>query len=86
MSRTSGGTTTSFLYDGSQVQLEAQGATVTSVYSYGNSLTRQDGEFPMFDGHGSERTVTNSSQTVTGTQNLDAFEVQEGNTGSSNKP
>ena len=40
----------------------------------------------MFDGHGSERTVTNSSQTVTGTLNVDAFGVQAGSTGSSSDP
>ncbi len=64
MSRTSAGTT-NFYYDGGQVQLEAQGGTVTSVYSYGNALTRKDGEFSMFDGYRPERTVTNSSKTAT---------------------
>ena len=86
VSRTAGGVTTSFLYDGGKVLLEKQGSTTSATYSYGSALTRKDGEFPLFDGHGSERTVTNSSQTVTGTLNLDAFGVQAGSTGSSTDP
>jgi RHS repeat-associated protein len=40
----------------------------------------------MFDGLGSERTVTNSSQTVTGTINHDAFGLTVNTTGSSTNP
>ncbi len=40
----------------------------------------------MFDGLGSERTVTNSSQSVTGTINLDAFGLTVNTTGSSTNP
>jgi RHS repeat-associated protein len=40
----------------------------------------------MFDGHGSERTVTNSSQTVTGSVNFEAFGQVAGSTGSSANP
>ena len=36
-------------------------------------LIRKDAENPLFDGLGSERTVTNSSQTVTGTLTFSAF-------------
>ena len=46
----------------------------------------KDGETPLFDGHGSERTVTNSSQTVTGTLTLDGFGNQVASTGSSSNP
>jgi RHS repeat-associated protein len=46
----------------------------------------KDGEYPLFDGLGSERTVTNSSQTVTGTINYDAFGQTVGTTGSSTNP
>src|SRR5205823_3120694 len=41
---------------------------------------------PMMDGLGSERTVTNSSQTVTGTINMDAFGLTVNTTGSSTNP
>ena len=44
-----------------------------ATYTYGNALVRKDGETPLFDGLGSERTVTNSSQTVTGTLTMDGF-------------
>jgi len=85
-SRTAGGVTTRFLYDGSKVLQEKVGATFTSAYAYGNGLIRKDGEYPLFDGLGSERTVTNSSQTVTGTINQDAFGLTVNTTGSSTNP
>jgi len=47
---------------------------------------RKDEEYPLFDGLGSERTVTNASQTVTGTINYDAFGQTVGTTGSSTNP
>jgi RHS repeat-associated protein len=68
------------------VYLEAVGGTVTAQYAYGNALIRKDGEYPLYDGLGSERTVTNGSQTVTGTLNLDAFGQSVGSTGSSTNP
>ena len=66
--------------------LEAVGSTVTAKYGYGNALIHKDGEYPLFDGLGSERHVTNSSQTVTGTLNTDAFGNTVGTTGSSSSP
>ncbi|HZT43929.1 MAG TPA: hypothetical protein VFA07_17315 [Chthonomonadaceae bacterium] len=86
VSRTAGGTTTNFQYDGGKVLLEKQGSSTTATYSYGNALLRKDGEYPLFDGLGSERTVTNSSQTVTGTINYDGFGNMVGTTGSSTDP
>ena len=62
---------------------ESQGGTITATYAYGNGLLRKDGEYPLFDGQGNERTVTNSGQTVTGTINYDAFGNTVGSTGSS---
>ena len=82
-SRTAGGVTTSFLYDGGGVLLEKQGSTTTATYTYGNSLIRKDGETPLFDGLGSERTVTNSSQAVTASLTLSAFGQTVVSTGSS---
>jgi RHS repeat-associated protein len=67
-------------------RLEAQGAQTTAVYTYGNALVRKDGEYPLFDGLGSERTVTNSSQTVIGTISYDAFGQTVGTTGTSTNP
>jgi RHS repeat-associated protein len=86
VSRTAGGTTTNFLYNGGAVLLEKQGSTTTATYTYGNALLRKDGEYPLFDGLGSERTVTNSSQTVTGTLTLDGFGLTVTSTGSSTNP
>ena len=83
MSRTAGGVTTSFLYDGEKVLLEKQGATTTATYTLGNVLIRKDGEYPLFDGLGSERTVTNASQTVTGTISFEGFGQTIATTGSS---
>src|SRR5579862_7315863 len=86
VSRTAGGTTANFYYDGSEILDEKQGSTTTAVYTYGEGLIRKDSEYPLFDGQGSERTVTNGSQTVTGTLNLDGFGNQVGSTGSSANP
>jgi len=63
-SRTACGTTTVFYYAGSQVLLEKQGDTFTAAYTHGNALLRRNSEYPLYDGHGSERTVTNGSETV----------------------
>jgi RHS repeat-associated protein len=85
-SRTAGGTTTVFYYDGGAVVLEKEGANWTAYYGYGNALYRRNSEYPLYDGHGSERTVTDASQSVTGTLNLDAFGNLAGSTGSSSNP
>src|SRR5579872_5239533 len=56
------------------------------MYARGNALIRKDGEYPLFDGLGSERTVTNSSQTVTGTITFEGFGQAVATTGSSTDP
>ena len=66
--------------------LEKQGGSYSQAYSQGNGLLRRGTEYPMFDGHGSERTVTSSNQTVTGTANYEAFGQVAGSTGSSASP
>jgi RHS repeat-associated protein len=88
ISRTAGGVTTQFLTDPvfGRIWLEAQGAQTTAVYTYGNALVRKDGEYPLFDGLGSERTVTNAGQAVIGTISYDAFGQAIGTTGSSTNP
>ena len=86
VSRTAGGTTTNFLYDGASILLEKQGTSTTATYTYGNALVRKDGEVPLFDGLGSERTVTNSSQSVTGTLTQDGFGNTVASSGSSSNP
>ena len=50
------------------------------------SLIHKDGEILLFDGLGSERTVTNSSQTVTGTATYEGFGQTVATTGSSSNP
>src|SRR5919204_4397158 len=68
------------------IWLEKQGTTYTATYTYGNALIRKDGEYPLFDGIGSERTVTNASQTVTGTATYEGFGQTIATTGSSSNP
>ena len=84
-SRAASGTTTQFLSApvDSHIYLEGVGSTVTAKYGYGNALIHKDGEYPLFDGQGSERTVTIGIQTVTGSINYDAFGVTVGTSGSS---
>ena len=77
VTRTAGGTTTRFYCDGSNILTEKQASTTTAVYTYGEGLIRKDSEVPLFDGQGTERTVTNGSQTVVGTLNLDGFGNQK---------
>jgi RHS repeat-associated protein len=67
---------------GSQVLLEKQGSTTTATYTYGNGLVRKDSEYPLYDGLGSARTVTNGSQTVTGTCIYNDFGQVVASTGS----
>ena len=71
---------------GAQVWLESVGGIVTAVYTYGNALVRKDSEYPLFDGLGSERTVTNGSQTITGTAIYEGFGNVVATTGSSSNP
>jgi RHS repeat-associated protein len=71
---------------GSQVLLEKQGSTTTATYTYGNALIRKDGEVPLFDGLASERTVTDSNQSVTGTLTTEGFGQTVATTGSSTNP
>jgi RHS repeat-associated protein len=85
-SRTAGGATTEFVDGAGGMALERQGGTYTQATSVGNGLLRRGSEYPLFDGHGSERTVTNSSQTVTGSVNFEAFGQVAGSTGSSSNP
>jgi len=59
------------------------GATTAATYTCGNALIRKDGETPLFDGLGSERTVTNGSGAVQGTLTLSAFGQTVTSTGSS---
>jgi len=59
---------------------------VTATYTYGNALIRKDGETPLFDGLGSERTVTNASQSVTASLTLSAFGQTVASSGSSTSP
>jgi hypothetical protein len=53
--------------------VRSRGANFTAAYAWGHDLIRRNTEYPMFDGQGNERTITNSSETTTGTLLLDAF-------------
>jgi RHS repeat-associated protein len=85
-SRTAGGTTTEFVYGAGGMALEKQGGSYTQAYTQANGLLRRGTEYPLFDGHGSERTVTSSNQTVTGSVSYEAFGQVAGSTGSSTNP
>ena len=56
---------------------------MAATHTYGNALIRKDGETPLFDGLGSERTVTNGSGAVQGTLTLSAFGQTVASSGSS---
>src|SRR5205085_10115974 len=77
---------TYYTYGPGGILTEKTGGSFTAAYAYGNELIRKDGEYPLFDGLGSERTVTNSSQTVTGTLTQDGFGLTVATTGSSTNP
>src|SRR6185369_699632 len=85
-SRAAGGTTTQFLSSGSQIWLQSVGGTVTATFTYGNGLIRKDSEYFQYDGLGSARTITNGSQTVTGTAIYEGFGGTIATTGSSSSP
>ena len=59
------------------------GQITTAAYTDGNALIRKDGEALLFDGLGSERTVTNSSGAVQGTLTPSAFGQTTAGSGSS---
>ena len=85
-SRTSGGTTTRFLRGPGGILLEKQGSTVSATYTHGNAQIRKDSEYPLYDGIGSERTVTAANQSVSGTITFEGFGQTVATTGSSGNP
>jgi RHS repeat-associated protein len=77
---------TVYQYDGDNILLEKQGSTTTATYTYGNALVRKDGATPLFDGLGSERTVTNATGAVQGTLTMTAFGQPVASSGSRTDP
>ncbi len=86
INRTAGGVTTTSLYDGGRVILEAQGGTYTETYTYGVSLIRRNEEFFQYDGLGSARTFTNASGVVTAAVTYDGYGNTVGTSGSTSSP
>jgi RHS repeat-associated protein len=86
VSRTAGGTTTSVLHDGGAVLLEQQSGTTTANYTYGNALLSRSGETQHFDGLGSARTTTSSTEVINATGTYEAYGQSLGGTGSSATP
>jgi RHS repeat-associated protein len=68
------------------VLLEKQGSNYTAVYTHGNAQVRKDSEYPLYDGIGSERTVTAANQSVSGTITFEGFGQTVATTGSSGNP
>jgi RHS repeat-associated protein len=60
-----------------------QDAIVRFTHTYGSALLWRDTERPTYNALGSERTVTNGSQTVTGTITFEGFGQTVATTGSS---
>jgi RHS repeat-associated protein len=86
VTRTAGGVTTRFYYDGDRDLVEKQGATTTGTYTYGEELIRKDSETLLYDGGGNLRCSTNASQAIVDTANPDAFGKTIGSSGSTNSP
>jgi RHS repeat-associated protein len=84
--RTAGSTTTDFCFDGSSVVLEKVGTNTTANYTYGNGLLTRGGEMLHYDGHGTMRTATDATETVTATQNWYAYGQLRGSSGSTASP
>ena len=85
-SRQVGGVTTQYQYDGSQLLTEVTG-TSGSQYLWGpGGLVRRDGEWPLTDGMGSTRVVTNDSQSNTSNQMPDAYGETVRSSGSTSLP
>ncbi len=81
MNHTLNGALTAYWLDGDQM-LEEKGPSGTVTYLWGNGLVRRGSEFPMTDAQGTTKLETNSSQSVTGMQETEAFGRTVGATGS----
>ena len=66
-SRTAGGVTTRFIRGPGEIVLQKQGSTYTRTFTHGNGQVRMNSEYPLYDGIGSERTVTAANQRVSRT-------------------
>ncbi len=76
---------TGYYLDGNQM-LEEKGTNGTVQYTWGNGLVRRGSEYPMTDGQGTTKLETNGSQTITSTQETEAFGRTIGTTGSTASP
>jgi YD repeat-containing protein len=83
VSRTAGGTTTTFHFSSNSITTEKQGTTVTAHYVYGVNRVSRDAsgsyEYYHADGLGSTRQLSNDSQSITQTTTFDAFGNVESN-------
>src|SRR5256886_1350815 len=86
ITRTAGGVTRRFIYGPGGILLEKENTTYPRVYTYGNALVRMNSEYPLMDGLGSERTVTDGTQAVQGTATYEGFGQTVATTGSSSNP
>ncbi|MCC6729416.1 MAG: hypothetical protein IT208_08755 [Chthonomonadales bacterium] len=74
------------MHAGTLPLLEKQGSNWTAAYAWGSGQIRRNGEYPLTDGHGSSRTLTDANQSVTGTADYAAFGQMAGTTGTSAEP
>jgi RHS repeat-associated protein len=68
------------------VVLEKVGTNTAANYTYGNGLLTRGGEMLHYDGHGTMRTATDATETVTATQNWYAYGQLRGSSGSTASP
>ena len=80
------GVLTGYGYDEGQLIAEEQGSTVTAVYTWGNGLIRRNGEYPLTDGRGNVRRVTDGSGNYLASTQADEFGVAVSGAGSTGDP
>lgn len=85
--RTVNGNLTAYFLDGEQMLEETTASWAVQVqYTWGNGLVRRGSEYPMTDAQGTTKLETNASQTMTSTQETEAFGRTIATTGSTASP
>ena len=86
VSRSVNGTLTGFSFDGGQIVFEEVNGSVTKQYTWGNELIRCNGEYPLTDGTGNVRHMTDGSGNYLATVQADPFGLTVAASGSTANP